>query len=1092
MASKRDVELIIKARDEAKAAISNVTSALRQLSGAQDQAANSAERADSLLGRLGGELTALKGRLDQLRQLRDMARDLDAAARSIDKLEKAAAKAGAGSAQAEKLRQARAEFERLQTAARETSVALGGVGVSQEDVRAATERTRVAIAELSSALRAQERLAVTPEAPTAPDAQATAALRAQRQAVREAEEAWRSAQSEANRLSAAIRATVQPTEQQRAAFLLAQTASKTARLAYREQAAALNQLRGVAQGSFAAFDQSAVSIQREAASARAAVAANEAYNRSLAGMVRNLLGLRAPAQQAAASVQQVATATRNAAAAANQTNRVAPRGGAFAGLRPHELSNLSFQIQDIVVGLASGQRVGTVLLQQGSQILQIGARAISIVAKLSLALAAVGAVVAPFVAAFRNLADRANDIRRFNAVLAATGDAARYSAGQIADTAHELDVMGGSLKEARAALRAFVDAGVAQEQFQALGLAAQNMATVLGVEVPEAAERVAEALTADFEAVQDLDDSINFLTQAERAHIRALFDAGRETEARTEAARIFEDRMDEAAAKSRGPWSEAFRDVAAAWNDVVSAISDSGFAREAGRVIDGLAVKAQNFARAFRVGFAFLTGGEAGLERLARSIASESRGVTGDPLDTDSDRARKAEEDRQLAEAERRRNEAERAAASAAQRAAGFHAGLRQQIEDREFEASLIGKTQREIAVLTALRQAEIEARESGTRVSERELEALQESILLLEQRRAQFEAETAIRESQLELGEARRLAAGRDLTEQEHVINEARQRGIDLTTELGQRFAEVQGEIFRVTQAHDQMEAALRRALEIERDRDEAVRRWRVALTDGTPVASVDVLRERVEELTSELTASADEARRIAEELGNTDALEQLDAIQIAADEATDRIITAQQVNQLAAQGLTGAILSASDALGAAIDGTLSWGDALRSVGNAFRQFAAEFLRRIAEMILQQSILNALSSFGFGGTVSKGVSAVVKHGGGLASSGPRRRIDPSWFGDGVRAYHEGGVAGLGRNEVFAVLKKNEEVLTENDPRHVLNGGGAAATEMAVRIVNLIDGGDFLAQGLSTRIGEKAVLNHVTANRSAWQAALGI
>src|SRR5690606_14030844 len=110
-----------------------------------------------------------------------------------------------------------------------------------------------------------------------------------------------------------------------------------------------------------------------------------------------------------------------------------------------------------------------------------------------------------------------------------------------------------------------------------------------------------------------------------------------------------------------------------------------------------------------------------------------------------------------------------------ARRAAGFHADIAQQISDREFEASLIGRSARDQAVLNGLRQAELAAREAGTRVTEAELRALQESILLLEQRREAFEAETAVRESELALADARRVAAGREITEQEFIANEAR-----------------------------------------------------------------------------------------------------------------------------------------------------------------------------------------------------------------------------------------------------------------------------------------------------------------------------
>jgi len=55
--------------------------------------------------------------------------------------------------------------------------------------------------------------------------------------------------------------------------------------------------------------------------------------------------------------------------------RGAEEAGRSAGLASHHMANLSFQLQDIVVGLQAGQRPMTVFLQQGGQIGQIMAQA---------------------------------------------------------------------------------------------------------------------------------------------------------------------------------------------------------------------------------------------------------------------------------------------------------------------------------------------------------------------------------------------------------------------------------------------------------------------------------------------------------------------------------------------------------------------------------------------------------------------------------------------------------------------------------------------------------------------------------------------
>src|SRR5207237_9727846 len=60
------------------------------------------------------------------------------------------------------------------------------------------------------------------------------------------------------------------------------------------------------------------------------------------------------------------------AAAAQQTVSAKTTGkGSFLGLNPNEMQNLGFQINDIVVSIASGQNPMRVFLQQGAQIGQI-------------------------------------------------------------------------------------------------------------------------------------------------------------------------------------------------------------------------------------------------------------------------------------------------------------------------------------------------------------------------------------------------------------------------------------------------------------------------------------------------------------------------------------------------------------------------------------------------------------------------------------------------------------------------------------------------------------------------------------------------
>lgn len=169
--------------------------------------------------------------------------------------------------------------------------------------------------------------------------------------------------------------------------------------------------------------------------------------------------------------------------------------------------------------------------------------------------------------------------------------------------------------------------------------------------------------------------------------------------------------------------------------------------------------------------------------------------------------------------------------------------------------------------------------------------------------------------------------------------------------------------------------------------------------------------------------------------------------------------------------------------------------GDVLESLRTSFLQFASDFLLQIAQMILKQAIFNALQSAGAGGwgAIGQGIlSAFVNHTGGVVgdAGNASRSVSPGWFTNAVR-YHTGGVAGLKPNEVPTILEKGEEVLTADDPRHVANGGGGGGGSN-VKIVNAIDAGSFVSEGMNTQVGQQAIINYIKANSTAVRGALGV
>lgn len=168
---------------------------------------------------------------------------------------------------------------------------------------------------------------------------------------------------------------------------------------------------------------------------------------------------------------------------------------------------------------------------------------------------------------------------------------------------------------------------------------------------------------------------------------------------------------------------------------------------------------------------------------------------------------------------------------------------------------------------------------------------------------------------------------------------------------------------------------------------------------------------------------------------------------------------------------------------------GATSSRDAFASLGQAMAQWAAEALRQMAKVIIQQLISLAIqkalqSYFGGGGndvqmpdTSSFSQYASLFHTGGVVGRGKAggKRVNPLVFEGAVR-YHSGGIAGLAPNEVPAVLQKGEEVITKNDPRHRDNANGSSSNQQPLTVINTFDPVEAMNLALSSSNGRKVLI----------------
>lgn len=264
---------------------------------------------------------------------------------------------------------------------------------------------------------------------------------------------------------------------------------------------------------------------------------------------------------------------------------------ALFGLRPHELTNLSYQVNDVFTQLASGTSAMQTLGQQGGQLIQIFPRVGSAIFKgfTSAPVLTLTAAVGGAILALKEAGDQAETLRTFEGALTATADGAAYQAQALSKASTELDRYGLSAAEAVKIVRAFVSEGLNPDAIERFGRSAKDMADMLGIDVADAAKQVATAFSAGFDAIKKLDEATGFLTSAEREHIRTMFDEGHAAEARTAAFEIFERKQDQAADKMRGPWSEAVLSFSNAWDHLLKRLSDTAPIKGASKLLRELA-----------------------------------------------------------------------------------------------------------------------------------------------------------------------------------------------------------------------------------------------------------------------------------------------------------------------------------------------------------------------------------------------------------------------------------------------------------------------------------------------------------------------
>ena len=204
---------------------------------------------------------------------------------------------------------------------------------------------------------------------------------------------------------------------------------------------------------------------------------------------------------------------------------------------------------------------------------------------------------------------------------------------------------------------------------------------------------------------------------------------------------------------------------------------------------------------------------------------------------------------------------------------------------------------------------------------------------------------------------------------------------------------------------------------------------------------------------------------------------------------QALDDLITKKLAQDSAGTATDAATTGLTDSLSSTFDGITS---TLTDIFNGLADNLSSLFSGLGSMLS-----SIFSSGGSGGEWLSGlmsIFAVAHTGGVIGSSGLQTRMaSPAILRNALR-YHTGGIAGLAPDEVPAILRKGEEVLTQNDPRHRANNKAdptaSAGPGQNIRNVLVVDR-DFVPSAMQSAQGEQVIMTMLSKNAATVRRIIG-
>ncbi|PHR68506.1 phage tail length tape measure family protein [Alcanivorax sp.] len=822
------------------------------------------------------------------------------------------------------------------------------------------------------------------------------------------------------------------------------------------------------------------------------------------------------------------------------------RGGLSAGEYRMAMRQLPAQITDITTSLASGMPIWMVAIQQGGQLkdsfggVKPAARAlISSIKPMPLLFGGVAAAVGLAVVAQQK---GANEARRYNEALILTGNIAGTSSDQLSDMARRIDDVAGTQGNAAAVLAEVARTGkVAADQIEQVSRAAIAMEIATGKAISSTIDEFVKLAEDPVQAIADLNNEYHFLDASVYSNIVALRQQGREVEAVKLAVEAYADVVESRAKEISddiGLLERAWKGVKDAASEAWDSALNIGRDRTRQQQLDDINERIKLFEELNEKSLFKSDGEDSGIKAL-----KVQRDALAQEIEDEERLAKEKAEARQL-EAEAIKAMAEvdkltRSNLSNEEKRVEAIKAYREQLDairetnpsDSRLDEATVAKNIAGINERYETKDPDADRREREAKQRQKEMESF---VSQLEKQAAvagkSKDATRAYEISEKGLTGAllqRAQAANAAITQQEELnqamddaetLNGIAARLLSLDgnsfdargKELEQEFAKL---LARLEARGDEAGKTLVREL-INKEQLQAglddFQRQIDTITRGASsqrdllssqfeagLISQPEYREGLGEIdsnaVSQLEQMRDAAQEYAQAMGDPTILQNFDAMVLGYQRVNDQtqrfLADGQQMNEMLSTGLSDALLNVAD-------GT-------QSAGQAFRQFAADFLRQLAQMILKQMIFNAISGAtgggGIGGAVAGAAAGAFAEGGYTGAGGKYQPAGVVHRGEYVQpqealrepgalqfmeAFRREGMRSLARFQGYADggLVGASAATLARSPAEAM-GASVPAPQVNQRLLPILSD-DVVADALRGPAGEEMLELHITRNPS--------